>query len=60
MPVMQVILSMKLNFIDLVLNIAYQPYNSKRDQITETINGFALMLILYCLMLFTGQYLADK
>ena len=42
------------------MNIAYQPYNSKRDQITETINGITLMLILYCLMLFTGQYSADK
>ena len=59
-PVMQVILSVELNFIDLAMNMMYRPYSSKREQLTETANGIALMLILYCLMLFAGQSMADK
>ena len=59
-PAMQVALTVILNFVDLAINIVYQPYDSRREQFAETMNGVTLMLVIYCLMLFTGQYMADK
>ena len=59
-PVLQVILSVKLNFFDLAFNIALQPYNDRGEKFQKAVNGTALMLILYSLMLFTGQFMADK
>ena len=59
-PVMQVILSLKLNLIDLAIIVVFRPYASSKEQRNETINGIASLLILYCLMLFSDQFISEK
>ena len=57
---MQVLLSVVLNVFNLVLLIHYRPYLERQDQISETLNSAASLLVLYCLMLFSGQLVGDK
>lgn len=59
-PVMQVLSSMTLNMFNLVIIIHYRPYVSKQDQISESLNSIASLLVLYCLTLFCGQLVGDK
>ena len=59
-PVMQVLSSVLLNIYNLVLIIHYRPYVSKQDQVSESLNSVASLLVLYCLMLFCGQLVGDK
>ena len=59
-PVMQVVLSLKLNLIDLAIIVLFRPYASSMEQRSETLNGIASLLILYCLMLFSDQFISEK
>ena len=59
-PVLQVLLTLLLNFWYMVFIATYRPFNSRKAIIIEIINEIVTLVTIYLLCLFTGDVIKDS